>query len=145
MDLNGRLTRLGVRVTGRLVDDANDCAANSYGRVQRYLQAHPCSGLRRAQFEVRGTKGDVALVPVAWVEMPTEGEAEALKELLDTGGSGNITELSRQGGRFQTVRYTGDAYASRQDGRLVINAQAQPVLRGWTGLALTTIATEAVR
>ena len=79
--------------------------------------------------------------------MPTEAEAEAaaLKELLDSGGTGNITELSRQRGRYRTVRYTGDAYASRRDGRLVVNAQAQPVFRGWTGLALTSIATDAVQ
>ena len=143
--VQARLTRLGVRISGRLEDESDACVANSYGRVHQYLQAHPCSSLRRAQFEVRDSKGDVALVPVAWVEMPTEAEAVALKQLLDTGGTGNITELSRQRGRYRTVRYTGDAYASRQDGRLVINAQAQPVLRGWTGLALTSIATNAVR
>jgi hypothetical protein len=44
---------------------------------------------------------------------------------------------------YQPVRYTLDAYASRQDGTLVINAQAQPVARGWSGRALT-IATNAV-
>ncbi|GAA4971090.1 hypothetical protein GCM10025792_12990 [Pseudonocardia tropica] len=138
------MARLGIRVSGRLEDDSGDCAANSYGRVRQYLLAHPCSSLRRAQFEVRDSKGDVALVPIAWVEMPTKAEADALKQLMDTGGTGNITELSRQRGRYRTVRYTGDAYASRQDGRLVVNAQAQPVLRGWTGLALTSIATNAV-
>ncbi|MEQ3542512.1 hypothetical protein WHI96_27260 [Pseudonocardia tropica] len=142
--MQARLARLGIRVSGRLEDDSGDCAANSYGRVRQYLLAHPCSSLRRAQFEVRDSKGDVALVPIAWVEMPTKAEADALKQLMDTGGTGNITELSRQRGRYRTVRYTGDAYASRQDGRLVVNAQAQPVLRGWTGLALTSIATNAV-
>lgn len=125
-------------------DDSDDCAVNSYGRVQQYLDAHPCSRLHRAQFEIRDSTGDVALVPVAWVEMLTEAESVALKQLLDTGGTGDITELSCERGRYQAVRYTGDAYASQIAGRIVINAQAQSVLRGWSGLALTSIATNAV-
>ncbi len=84
-------------------------------------------------------------MPVAWVEMPTEAEAGSLKQLLDTGGTGNVTELSRERGRYRTVRYTGDAYASSRDGAVVVNAQAQPVARGWTGLALTSIVTNAVQ
>jgi hypothetical protein len=78
--------------------------------------------------------------------MPDADQATNLRVLLDTpgSGSGNVSELSREQGRYQSVRYTGDAYASRQDGTLVTNAQAQPVARGWSGLALTTIATNAV-
>lgn len=76
--------------------------------------------------------------------MPTEDEARKLKSLMDTGGSGNVTELSRERGRYRTVRYTGEAYASRRDGSVVVNAQGQPVARGWAGLALTSIATHVV-
>ncbi|MBW0106025.1 hypothetical protein [Pseudonocardia sp. KRD291] len=139
-----RLTGAGVRVTGRVVDDAADCAAHSHGLVREFFQAHPCASLRRAQFEIRDRKGDVALVPIAWVEMPTEREARELKTLVDAGGSGNVTELSRERGRYRSVRYTGDAYASRRDGAVVVNAQAHPVARGWAGLALTSIATNAI-
>jgi hypothetical protein len=129
----------------RLTDDSNDCAGNSYGQVHLFFRDHPCTRLHRAQFEVRDSKGEVVLVPVAWVQMPTEADARALKQLLDGAGTGNVTELSRERGRYRTVRYTGDVYASRRDGNVVINAQAQPVARGWTGLALTSIATNAVQ
>lgn len=139
-----RLTSTGVRITGRIVDDAADCAAHSYGQVREFFRAHPCFSLRRAQFEVRDRNGDVALVPIAWVEMPTDAEARQLKMLMDTGGTGNVTELSRERGRYRTIRYTGDAYASRRDGTTVVNAQAQPVARGWAGLALTSVVTNAV-
>lgn len=139
-----RLTSAGVRVTGRVADDASDCAAHSYGRVREFFRAHPCSSLRRAQFEVLDRNGDVALVPIAWVEMPTEAEARQLKRLMDTGGTGNVTELSRERRRYRTVRYTGDAYASRRDRTAVVNAQAQPVARGWAGLVLTGVVTNAV-
>jgi hypothetical protein len=64
--------------------------------------------------------------------------------LIDSSGTGNITELSREQGRYRTVRYTGDAYASRLDGDVVVNAQAQLVLRGAAGLALTSLVTTAV-
>ncbi|MEJ8277435.1 hypothetical protein [Pseudonocardia spirodelae] len=139
-----RLTSAGLRVTGRIVDDAADCAAHSYGRVREFFRDHPCASLRRAQFEVRDRNGDVALVPIAWVDMLTETEARQLKTLMDTAATGNVTELSRERGRYRTVRYTGDAYASRRDGTTVVNAQAQPVARGWAGLALTSVVTNAV-
>lgn len=139
-----RLTSAGLRVTGRIVDDAADCAAHSYGRVREFFRDHPCTSLRRAQFEVRDRNGDVALVPIAWVDMPTEAEARQLKTLMDTAGTGNVTELSRERGRYRTVRYTGDAYASRRDGTTVVNTQAQPVARGWAGIALTSVVTNAV-
>ena len=118
--------------------------SRSYGQVREFFRAHPCSSLRRAQFEVRDRNGDVALVPVAWVEMPTGAQARQLKTLMDSGGTGNVTELSRERGRYRTVRYTGDAYASRRDGTTVVNAQAQPVARGWAGLALTSVVTNTV-
>lgn len=135
----------GVRVTGRLTDNEPDCVAHSYGQVQQFFRRHPCRNLQRAQFEVRDPKGDVVLVPVAWVEMPDETQALALKQLLDSGGTGNVTEISRERGKYRSIRYTGDAYASRRDGAVVVSAQAQPVVRGRVGLALTSIATNAVQ
>lgn len=77
--------------------------------------------------------------------MPDVEQAADLKSLMDRGGTGNITGLSRPRGRYRTVRYTGDAYASSRDGATVVNAQAQPVARGWAGLALTSVVINAVR
>lgn len=76
--------------------------------------------------------------------MPTQAGARQLKTLMDTGGTGNATELSRERGRYRTVRYTGGVYASRRDGTTVVNAQAQPVVRGSAGLTLTSVVTAAV-
>jgi hypothetical protein len=140
-----RLARLGVRVTARVTDDATDCVAHSYGRVRQFFRERPCAGLHRAQFELRDRNGDVVLVPVSWVEMSDEAGARALKQLLDGSGTGNVGELSRERGRYRTVRYTGEAYTSRRDGTVVVNAQAQPVARGWAGLALTSIVTNAAQ
>ncbi len=95
--------------------------------------------------EVRDKPGDVVLVAIAWVTMPTTAEAAELQRLMDQHGSGNITELSRQSGRYRTVRFTGDFHASNREGPVVVNAQAQPVARGLSGLVLTSVVTHAVR
>jgi len=75
---------------------------------------NPSIALHRAVFELGDPKGDAAIVAVSWVEMPTEAGARALKQ-LDRCGTGNVTDLSRERGKYRTVRYTGNAYASRLD------------------------------
>ena len=72
------------------------------------------------------------------------GDGSASEQLVDSSGSGNVTELSRERGRYQAVRYTGDFYASRLEGAVMSNAQAQPVARGTTGLALTVLVNDAL-
>lgn len=59
--------------------------------------------------------------------MPDASSAAAYKKLADTGGTGNITELSRNTGPYQKVKYTGQFYASGLDGLSVWNVQMQPV------------------
>lgn len=140
-----RLTRQGVRVRSRLTDDAVDCAGHAYGQLRDFFRSHPCVGLHRALFDIRDRRGDVILLAVAWVEMPDEAGARALHRLVDADGTGNITELSRERGRYRSVRFTGDLYASHRDGTMVTNAQLQPVARGGAGLAFTSILTTAVR
>ena len=140
-----RLVARGVRVDAQATDDAADCAAHSYGEVRDFFRQRPCVALHRAAFQVRDDRGDVVLIAVSWVEMPDEAGARAFKTLVDVHGTGNATELSRERGRYRSVRFTGDAYASRRDGTVVANAQAQPVAPGTTGLALTSITSELVR
>jgi hypothetical protein len=140
-----RLVRRGLRVDGHLQPDGATCAEHAYGQVRNFFLGRPCADLHRAQFQVRDKKGDVVLVAVSWVQMPDLDSARAYKRLVDAYGTGNIIELSREGGRYRTVRYTGQRYASRRDGTVVANAQAEPVARGWTGLALTSLVNETVR
>lgn len=139
-----RIVARGVRVTARVTDDASNCAAHAYGQVRDFLTANPCVGLHRALFEVRDRKGEVVLVAASWVEMADVATARRLKQLVDASGSGNVVELSREQGRYEAVRYTGDFYASRLNGAVVSNAQAQPVARGKTGLALTVVVNDAL-
>jgi hypothetical protein len=126
-------------------EDTDDCAEHSYGQVQEFLQRRTCAGLHRAYFEVRDRNGDVVLIAVSWVEMPDEAQARDLHELLDSDGTGNITELSRDQGGYRSVRFTGGIYESRRDGTVVVNAQAEAVSGRVAGLDLRSIVTEAVR
>lgn len=140
-----RIVARGVQVRARATDDSTNCAAHAYGQVKEYLREHPCAGMHRALFELRDTRGNVVLIAVSWVDMGDEATAREFHRLVDGSGSGNITELSRERGRYRSVRFTGDIYESRREGTVVSNAQAQPVGRGATGLALTSIVTNALR
>jgi hypothetical protein len=130
--LLSRLERRGLRVEQRFTSDDGDCASHSYGLVREFFRDNPCSALFRALFEVRDQQRNVVLFAVAWVDMPDVRQARMFKDLVDRDGTGNITELSRETGPYQDVRFTGDHYASIREDATVINAQAQPVRRSRT-------------
>jgi hypothetical protein len=140
--LLSRLGRQGLRVEQRFTSDDGDCAAHSYGLVREFFRDNPCSALFRALFEVQDERRIVVLVAVAWVDMPDTRQARAFKDLVDRDGTGNITELSRETGPYQDVRFTGEHYTSIRDGETVINAQAQPVRRSE---AMADLAEQVVR
>lgn len=124
-----RVQRQGYRVTSRTSLDGADCAGHSYGTVRTFFRDRPCAGLARAVFEVRDRRRNVVLVAVSWVVMPDEAGAAAYRRLVDVDGTGNVTELSRERGRYRGVRFTGQPYASRRDDTSVVNVQAEPVGR----------------
>jgi hypothetical protein len=140
-----KLLRHGLRVDGNVSNDGADCAEHAYGLVRDFFRRQPCTSLRRAHLTLHDRKDDVVLLAISWVKMPDRQTARAYKRLVDAPGTGNITELSREGSRYRTVRYTGLRYASRRDGLVVMNAQAEPVARGWGGIALATIVNDAIR
>jgi hypothetical protein len=139
--VNARLIRKGLRVLDRGVDADTDCVAHSYGQVQDFFRTHPCTALFRALLEVRDNRGNLALLAVAWVDMPDADEARQLQQLMDRGGTGNITELSRERGR---QRFSGDYYRSIREDTTVVNVQAKPVGRARTALTLARLAADAI-
>lgn len=119
----------GYDVNLRVKDDEN-CLIHSYGEVRDFFRANPCDLLSRAVFELRDKQKNVVLVAVSRVDMPGAGEASELKTLVDAGGTGNVTELSRESGPYRDVRFTGEGYTSSLSGPTVQNTQVQPV--GWS-------------
>jgi len=140
-----RLKNAGLQTSGQVQHDGSTCADHAYGTVQTFFREHPCAGLYRAQLQVRDAAGDVVLLAVSWVRMGDEPDATAYHKLVDSPGTGNITELSRESGPYRAVRYTGLHYRSGQNGVVVINAQAEPAAARWTGPALKDILGLAVQ
>jgi len=121
-----RLRSRGLRVTERGVDADDDCAAHSYGQVREFFGRQPCTALYRALFEVRDGRVTV-VVAVAWVDMPDDDQARRLQQLVDRNGTGNLTELTKEGRGPRSVQWTGQHYTSARDGVTFVNAQAEPV------------------
>ncbi len=139
-----RLEQRGFRVESCFAEGA-DCVARSYGAVREFFRDEPCTGLSRALFEVRDRRNNVVLVAVAWVEMPDSASARQFHDLVDRHGTGNVTELSRDQGRYRNVRFSGEYYTSRRDGTTVVNVQAQPVGRTAVAAGLVGIVADAAR
>jgi hypothetical protein len=73
-----------------------------------------------------GSLGEV-LVALSWVGIPDASSATEYKKLVDKGGTGNITELSRDTGGYRAVKYYEQFYKSGLDGSSVWNMEVQPV------------------
>ncbi|HZB20568.1 MAG TPA: hypothetical protein VE463_12105, partial [Blastococcus sp.] len=81
------------------VDDT--CAGHAYGDTATFFAQFDCTGLSRALYSTQ-IDGAAVVVAVARVQMPDTGAARELQALTDRNGSGNVSDLLREG-----VRYTG--------------------------------------
>jgi hypothetical protein len=104
-----------------------DCAQNSYGQVHKFFLLEQCRWLARESLTLEAASHPVALVAISWVEMPSAVQADQYKRLVDTQGTGNITELTRIEGPYQSVRYSGQYYVSGRYGTAVWNCEVQPI------------------
>jgi hypothetical protein len=109
------------------IDFGGNCEAHSYGLVKSFFKAHPCRWLTRAYLAIHDGSESEAIIAISWVGMPSVASAEAYKKLVDEGGTGNVTELSREVGPYRAVKFDGEFYASGEEGSSVWNVQVQPV------------------
>jgi hypothetical protein len=110
----------GVSYAAQAVKVDASCAGHAYGQVGDFLQATDCTGLSRALYSAQ-LKGGQVVVSVIRVRMPDTSTARQLRALADRNGSGNVSNLLREG-----VRYTGsptglpnEEYASAVSGSTV--------------------------
>lgn len=98
-----------------------DCAGNAYGQVADFFRTTPCTGLRRLLL-TSSVDGRPVVVSVSTVTMPDEQQAEALKKLADTNGTGNVNDLLRAGVRVPSVpgSLSDAAYASDHSDDVVV-------------------------
>jgi hypothetical protein len=121
------LTADGFKATTAKVEFGSNCAAHSYGQVKKFFRSNPCKSLGRAYIRIGEPDQGLILIAVSWVGMPDSSSAEDYKKLVDTPGSGNVTELSREEKLYKNINYTNSAHTSGVHGAAVWNVQVNPV------------------
>lgn len=116
------VTQLVGDVTFTLAADRadTDCALNSYGQVAEYFVGTPCAGLTRTLYTVT-LDGQPAVVSVSEVVMPSDAQAAEFRTLVDTSGTGNVSDLLRAGVPLDDgpSELVAGAYSSRVVGSTV--------------------------
>lgn len=118
------LARMGLKQLQRKIDEQFQCAIHSYGQVRQFFAANPCESLKRELIAVIDEGGNTFLVSVSWVTMPTIAQADRLKTIVDTYGTGNVSPIASTVLGLADVTYTGKFYDSRIDAELVVIAES---------------------
>jgi hypothetical protein len=110
----------GVSFTLQQARTDTTCVGHAYDQVAGFFQTTDCVGLSRALYSA-SVGGHPMVVAISHVRMADAATAQALKQLTDTNGTGNVSDLLREG-----VRYPGSPtslhaaeYSSAQHGTVV--------------------------
>ncbi len=129
-------------------DKSDDCAAKSYSDTKKFFQDNQCTSLTRALYTTE-SDGQKALVSVVLVGMPDSDKAAALKALTEKDGTGNVSDLVRDGTYTASdapkVSGTDAAYSSRVDGTNVTIVLADFYGKHTDKALIERIADDAVR
>jgi len=134
--------------TRRAADRQTDCAAHSYGQVRSFFASTPCSSVQRV-LATTEAGGRPVVIASNIVTFDTPDQAQRYLKLVNADGTGNISDLLREG-----VSYPGGpsqlpdaAFASRADGNRVLVAEAGYVSGTSNGQdpTLDSIAAQAIR
>jgi len=109
----------------RAGDEQSNCTAHSYGQVQIFFARTPCAGVRRSLLTTE-RDGRGIVVATSTVTFGSPAQAASYLRLVTSDGTGNINDLLREGVRYpgSPSKLPGAAFASRQDGRRVLVAEA---------------------
>ena len=115
----------GVEYTVQAVDAVDTCVGRAYGAVADSFGRTDCTGLARALYST-DVGGEAVVVSVARVQMPDAATARALRALADQNGSGNVSDLLREGVRYTggPAELSGAEYASALSGATVTIVEA---------------------
>ena len=107
-------------------DDQTDCAAHSYGLMPSFFAKTPCSGVHR-ELLTTNQGGRTIVVADYVVSFDTAAQAAAFNVVVKTDGTGNVSDLLREGVKLsnQSLKLSPNAaFISRQDGAQVRVAEA---------------------
>jgi hypothetical protein len=113
-------TLTGVGYTVEAVDVVDTCVGHAYGAVADSFATTDCTALARALYSA-DVGGEAVVVSVVRVQMPDASTARALRSLADQNGSGNVSDLLREGVRYtgSPAELSGAEYASALSGSTV--------------------------
>jgi hypothetical protein len=96
------------------------CIGHAYGEVSNFFAGTDCTGLSRALYST-ALEGRPVVVSISRVRMPDTATARSLQQLTDRNGSGNVSDLLREGVRYQgsPAALSGAEYASAISGSSV--------------------------
>jgi hypothetical protein len=77
------------------------CAGHAYGQVAGFFTGADCTGLSRALYSTTAG-GHAVVVAVSRIRMPDAAVAAKLKQMADSSGTGNVSDLLREG-----ITYSG--------------------------------------
>jgi hypothetical protein len=110
----------GIEYTVEAVQVDDTCAGHAYGDTAGFFAGVDCTALSRALYSAR-IDGAPVVVSVARVQMPDTAAARDLQALTDRNGSGNVSDLLREGVRYtgSPAELSGAEYASAVSGSTV--------------------------
>jgi hypothetical protein len=120
-------TIAGVTYTVEAVDLVDTCVGHAYGAVADSFGRTDCTGLSRALYAA-DVAGEQVVVSVIHVQMPDATAARDLRALADRNGSGNVSDLLREGVRYSgsPAELSGAQYDSALSGPVVTIVEAAP-------------------
>jgi len=118
----------GVTFTRQVVTSEVSCEGHAYGQAAAFLRERGCLHLDRSLWS-GVADGQEVVVAVASVQMPDTTTAGAFRSLVDSNGTGNISDLLREqrGYPGAPAALSGQGYASAQLGDRVVVAEADGV------------------
>ncbi|SCX48666.1 hypothetical protein SAMN03159343_2018 [Klenkia marina] len=115
--------------TLQVVSYDSSCREHSYGAVTSFFATTDCLGLSRSLWSAE-VGGQPAVVSVSRVTMPDPARVQALLSLTDVSGTGNVSDLLREGSRYEggPEALSGAEYASE-----AVDDVAVVVETSWVG------------
>jgi hypothetical protein len=110
----------GASYTVQAVDVVDSCVGHAYGATADFFADKDCTGLSRALYSTE-IGGESVVLSVSRVRLADAAAARSLRSLTDANGSGNVSDLLREGVRYtgSPAELSGAEYASAVSGSTV--------------------------
>jgi hypothetical protein len=124
----------GVEYTVEAVEVDDTCLGHAYGDTADFFADNDCTGLSRALYSAE-IDGEPVVVSVIRVRLADTASARELRSLTDRNGSGNVSDLLREGVRYtgSPAELAGAEYASAVSGATVTIVESAWVGEGADG------------